>query len=87
MLGLWESVLALSQGPFHAREARRPLSASRDFHIWMWPALSLLVMPHLAEGTAKDARVGGEVSNALGLLRLPDEVTLTETAPGVPWVS
>ena len=25
------------------------------------------------------------VSNDLGLLRLPDEVTLTETAPGVHW--
>ena len=48
MLGLWESVLALSQGPFLAREARKPLSASRCFHIWMWPVLSLLVMPHLA---------------------------------------
>lgn len=28
----------------------------------MWLALSLLMMPHLAEGTAKDARVEGEVS-------------------------
>ena len=27
------------------------------------------------------------VSIALGLLRLPDEVTLTETAPGVHWAS